>query len=386
MPAKLLWVEDEPDMEALVRQKLRKRLKAGELQLQFAPNGIKALEALDRHQDIDVVLTDLRMPEMDGLTLLARLKQHRPPVQSIVISAYGDLDNIRSAMNCGAFDFLIKPIDFNDFEITVHKVLEYAQQVRESQRAEQLRADKEVAEKSLQCLQEVEQLKENVTQMIVHDLRTPLTSLITGIGSVRVLGPINAAQLECLEIALQGGESVLAMVNDLLDINKIESGCFQLYHRTIRVENLIEETLQQVTLLARHKRQELVVDTSPDLGLVWADPDKLKRTLLNLVGNAMRFTPCGGQITIAVRRETQKGVMSFTVTDTGEGIPPEALEKIFDKFGQVETRKGDRSLTTGLGLTFCKMIVEAHGGQIQVQSELGQGSTFSFTIPLHLHT
>ncbi|MBV9469420.1 MAG: response regulator, partial [Abitibacteriaceae bacterium] len=101
MPAKLLWVEDEPDMEALVRQKLRKRLKAGELQLQFAPNGIKALEALDRHQDIDVVLTDLRMPEMDGLTLLARLKQHRPPVQSIVISAYGDLDNIRSAMNCG---------------------------------------------------------------------------------------------------------------------------------------------------------------------------------------------------------------------------------------------------------------------------------------------
>jgi two-component system sensor histidine kinase/response regulator len=111
------------------------------------------------------------------------------------------------------------------------------------------------------------------------------------------------------------------------------------------------------------------------------DEDKLRRTLVNLLGNAIKFTPFGGTITAAA--ELQEDVLLFSIHDTGEGIPPEAFDRIFDKFGQVENRKAGRKMSTGLGLTFCKLAVEAHGGRIWVESRSGEGSAFYFTIPRH---
>ena len=113
-----------------------------------------------------------------------------------------------------------------------------------------------------------------------------------------------------------------------------------------------------------------------------ADEDKLRRIVTNIVGNSLKFTPPGGSVTIGVQADEQDRGLLFRVTDTGEGIPPEAFERIFEKFGQVESRKAGRKMSTGLGLTFCKMAVEAHGGHISVESELGKGTTFSFAIPV----
>ncbi len=116
--------------------------------------------------------------------------------------------------------------------------------------------------------------------------------------------------------------------------------------------------------------------------LLRADQDKLGRTLVNLLGNAIKFTRQGGVITLTARHDAPQREVIFSVSDTGEGIPKEAFERIFEKFGQVETRQGGRKMSTGLGLTFCKMTVEAHGGRIWVEGELGKGSTFSFTLPI----
>jgi two-component system, sensor histidine kinase and response regulator len=124
--------------------------------------------------------------------------------------------------------------------------------------------------------------------------------------------------------------------------------------------------------------QEIV----PDLPTLYADEEKLLRTLVNLLGNAIKFTPAGGAVTLSARPSDTERVLLLSVTDTGEGIPAEAFARIFEKFGQVESRQAGRRMSTGLGLTFCKMVVEAHGGRIWVESELGQGSTFSFTVPL----
>src|SRR5919202_742235 len=132
MPAKIMVVDDEPDLELLIRQKFRKKIRQNELQFVFAHNGVEALLKIQAEPDIDIVLTDINMPEMDGLTLLTKLNEQHSIIKAIIISAYGDMENIRSAMNRGAFDFLTKPINFQDLEITTNKTLQYVQQMKQA--------------------------------------------------------------------------------------------------------------------------------------------------------------------------------------------------------------------------------------------------------------
>lgn len=135
MKAKILVVDDEADLQLLIKQKFRRQIREQEYEFIFAENGYKALEALVEHPDTDMVLSDINMPEMDGLTLLIRLGELSPILKSVIVSAYGDMDNIRTAMNRGAFDFLTKPIDFKDLEVTMEKTLAYVSQLRETLRA-----------------------------------------------------------------------------------------------------------------------------------------------------------------------------------------------------------------------------------------------------------
>ncbi|MCF0050846.1 response regulator [Dyadobacter sp. LJ53] len=135
MKAKILVVDDEADLQLLIKQKFRRQIREQEYEFIFAENGYKALEALAEHPDTDMVLSDINMPEMDGLTLLIRLGELSPILKSVIVSAYGDMDNIRTAMNRGAFDFLTKPIDFKDLEVTMEKTLSYVAQLRETLKA-----------------------------------------------------------------------------------------------------------------------------------------------------------------------------------------------------------------------------------------------------------
>ena len=122
---KILVVDDEPDLEVLIRQRFRKQIRDDELRFEFAQNGVQALQKLDEHRDITMILSDINMPEMDGLTLLQKMAQrNNPALKSVIISAYGDMENIRTAMNRGAFDFLTKPIDFGDLELTMRKTMQ----------------------------------------------------------------------------------------------------------------------------------------------------------------------------------------------------------------------------------------------------------------------
>jgi phosphoserine phosphatase RsbU/P len=136
MAHKILVVDDEPDLELLIKQKFRKQIRENEFNFVFAQNGLQALEKLSQHQDITVVLSDINMPEMDGLTLLQKLHEmNNPALKSVIISAYGDMDNIRTAMNRGAFDFLTKPINFNDLELTVQKTMEHLAIIKDALKA-----------------------------------------------------------------------------------------------------------------------------------------------------------------------------------------------------------------------------------------------------------
>ncbi len=383
MAHKILIVDDEPDLEVLMRQRFRRALRSGEYEFFFALNGIEALKTLRENPEIGVVLTDINMPQMDGLTLLGELEKLNGDtdflVKAVVVSAYGDMENIRTAMNRGAFDFLTKPIDFEDVETTLVKTLAYVEQLKESRRAEEYRVGKEAAEDNLAKLQALEALRDSLVHMIVHDLRTPLTSVIAGIQTLPYLGDLSEFQQETLNIALNGGETLLGLINDLLSISKMESGALQISFGEVQATEIVQRALQQVHFLAEGREVELRHQLGDSLPTLHGDNEMLCRILVNLLGNAIKFTRAGGTVHLHAQSDPDGGLL-FSVRDTGMGIPPEAFERIFDKFGQVEGRTGTRT-STGLGLTFCKMAVEAHQGRIWVESEIGQGSTFSFVLP-----
>ena len=229
---------------------------------------------------------------------------------------------------------------------------------------------------------QAELLRDDLTGMIVHDLRTPLTSLLSGLQALRYLGGHEAAEQEILENAIGGGETLLGMINDLLDISKLESGSLVLSKKSIHPADVIEWALTHTAPLAKQSGLRVARNLPPDLPFVEADEDTLRRSLVNLLGNALKFTPRGGIVTVAASYDLVECAIIFVVGDTGEGIPAHQVRRIFDKFGQVESRKAGRKMSTGLGLTFCKLVAEAHGGRIWVESKLGKGSRFLFTIPM----
>jgi signal transduction histidine kinase len=218
-------------------------------------------------------------------------------------------------------------------------------------------------------IQALDKVKNDLTHMIVHDLRTPLTSLMTGL---QMLQPVEEDR-EILEISLAGGRTLLGMINDLLDIS-LDRSIFSLLE-------LFDGAFRQVEWLAEEKELELRAEISPEVPALNADIEKLRRVMVNLIGNAVKFTPAKGRITVSAHLDLPNQELVVGIKDTGEGIPKEAFERIFEKFEQVETRKAGKTKSTGLGLTFCKLVIEAHGGRIWVESEPGQGSTFYFTIP-----
>jgi len=237
-------------------------------------------------------------------------------------------------------------------------------------------------QESYRRLQELEKLRDDITHMIIHDLRTPLTSVIGGMQTLEVVGDLNADQREMMNIAILGGETLLGMINDLLDVEKLESGSMQLDYAVQSPEGLVASAVRQVAWLAQSSNLTLTEKIAAGLPPLRGDENKLRRTLVNLLGNAIKFTPSGGTITIEAGHNLETHSVVFSVRDTGEGIPAEAFERIFEKFSQVASRQGGRTLSTGLGLTFCRLTVEAHGGHIKVESVLGEGSTFRITLPV----
>jgi signal transduction histidine kinase len=225
---------------------------------------------------------------------------------------------------------------------------------------------------------ELEQLRDSLVHMIVHDLRTPLTSIMGGLQTIVDSEFEPELTREFVALAADSARSLLEMVNTLLDINKLESGQLDLHREPVNFASLAQEALDQVRGLALEHRHELhsEADVCP---LLPADGELLRRVVVNLLGNAIKFTPDGGRISLSCAADDQG--LTFTVRDTGPGIPEEDRERIFEKFGQVQSRQQGRKYSTGLGLTFCKMVAEAHGGRIWVESEPGRGSAFHVWIP-----
>ncbi|MDH7569982.1 MAG: HAMP domain-containing sensor histidine kinase [Armatimonadota bacterium] len=254
-----------------------------------------------------------------------------------------------------------------------------AAEVERHRRTERLYAELAEAHEKLKRAQEA---RDALTHFLVHDMRIPLTSVITGLRTAQQWETQDGLTAEMIRAALSGSERVLGMVNNILDISRIEAGEMPVERAVLDVVHSVEEVLGQMDLLVREKGILLTRSWSADKPprvLAVADGEKFRRVLMNLLANAIRFTPGGG--TIAVSVEQQDGSVRVTVTDNGPGIPPEDQERIFSKFAQAQTNNGRAGGGSGLGLAFSRLAVELMGGKIGVESAPGKGSCFWFTLP-----
>lgn len=393
MSSRILVVDDEPDFESLIVRNFRKKIRKKELEFVFAGNGAEALEFLAKDSNIDMIISDINMPILDGLTLLDRLMHNYPDIKAVIVSAYDDMDKIRTAMNRGAFDFLTKPIDFGDLEITINKTIRNSQQVKENKRLRQEKQEAEAANRA----------KSVFLANMSHELRTPLNAII-GYSEIMLEDAEDLGYdsfVPDLSKIQTAGKHLLSIINDILDLSKVEAGKMELHTEPFDIGSLIDNVLSTIQPTIEKNFNVLEVKFEDNLGLIKADLTKVRQVILNLLSNAAKFTE-NGKITLTVREATyeekqeiqldkedgdrsidlESQYILISVADTGIGISSEHMENLFEPFTQADSSTTKKYGGTGLGLAisrhFCKMM----GGDISVESDLGRGSVFTVKFPV----
>ncbi len=237
-------------------------------------------------------------------------------------------------------------------------------------------------EKTIVRLRDVDKLKSNFLASMSHELRTPLNSII-GFADILLQGidgELSENAITDITAIHNSGKHLLALINDILDMSKIEAGRMELVQNAIEVPQLFEDVSASVSSLLKDKPVELVQRFAPDLPPIWADPLRISQVLINLVSNAIKFTE-EGSVTLGAELFGNK-LMHIYVSDTGIGIPKDKFDLVFEHFRQVDARSNRKYQGTGMGLAISKQLVELHGGEMWLESEEGQGSTFHFTVPL----
>jgi signal transduction histidine kinase len=362
----VLVVDDNADMRDYVS-----RLLARYWNVRTASNGEQALEMLARDPLPDLILSDIMMPRLDGFGLLARVRQD-PRTQElpvILLSARAGEESKVEGLEAGADDYLTKPFAARELlaRVSSHLKLNFIR--RKAQQLEQANAR----------LRELDRLKSEFLASMSHELRTPLNAIIGFSDLLRKMPPDELAGPQSpifVEQIFRAGVLLLQLVNDVLDLARIESGHLQMQPRWFQLSKVVGDVAEMVRARAEQKHIDLHF---PDVDLrVWGDPSRLTQILLNLITNAVKFTPAGGRASVAV--EQTDGQVKLLVTDTGIGIEQNDQERIFHAFEQVVPSSGNES-GSGLGLAICRRLVEAHGGTITVRSAPGSGSTFEIVLP-----
>jgi signal transduction histidine kinase len=382
MTERVLIVDDEEDLRYVYTRQLR---GDGYL-LDTAVDGEEAIEKI-RTNEYAVILTDMRMPRKDGLAVIAAAREHLPDAEIIVLTGHGSLENALQAFKSGnIFEYLLKPLDdIGVLNTVVARAIE-RRNLRKHNRElfEQLqRAYEELRQKSEMLIQNEKMSAIGVLAAgVAHELNNPLTAVV---GFAQMIAeklkasrPANWSDTEyeraqqALENLVQGAHRARDIVGSLLRFARATKP-------DARTLVDINQTLRDAFVFTEHLllRHGIVLEKrlAPELPPVWGNSARLQHVFTNLLINAQQATPSGGTVRVLTERaEEPKGVWVH-VEDTGEGIPPEALERIFEPF---YTRKEHG---TGLGLSIAKQIIEEHGGEIRVASELGKGARFSVFLP-----
>ena len=373
LPLILVADDVEANVELLVDQ-----LETLGFHTVVARDGPSALAScLERRPDL--VILDVSMPAGDlgvadrgaGFEVCRRLKRDartaRIPV--IFVTALGDTADRVKAIEAGGDDFLTKPHHRLVLNARVRALLK-------------LKGATDALEEGLKRLRELQKVRDDLMKMIVHDLKTPLTSVLATLEMARDgdFGALTPPQARALSDAEGKAEDLLALIEDLLEVARIEEQTITLQPEPIAPAALLAEIVYDWGLRFKQEGATATVEVADDAPVFRADKVLLKRVLSNLVQNALTHT--AGPVHLALAARADANGILFTVADDGPGIPSEYQEIIFRKFERVRAANAPRVRSSGLGLTFCRLAVESHGGRIWVKSAEGEGSTFYVQLPL----
>lgn len=373
--ARILVVDDEPG----IREGCRRALRSLNCLVDTAENGEQALAKIEQ-DGYDLVLMDVMMPGLSGIELIARVHAHDPESVCIVITGYATVELAVTAIKQGAYDFLTKPFTSDDLQMAVNQGLERRRLSLETKRLHTIEEQARRLAEEKARLEELDRAKVAFIRLVTHELKAPVSAILTCLDLILkgYLSP--AEQHEYLERAQLRANEQLELISDLLQYGRLKEIKSPGKPAWVEVDKILSEVVEQFRPQAVEKNIDLAVEISPGLPPVCIDPDQMRSVWSNLISNAVKYTPAGGSVSI--RLGQTNGDLAGQVVDTGIGIPAEAREQLFSEFYRAKNAKALRIPGTGLGLAIVKQIVELAGGRIWFDSEAGQGSTFSFSLPL----
>jgi signal transduction histidine kinase len=365
---RVLLIEDNPGDVDLVRLRLVESLPGAQVSCASRLSDALALLA---QETPSLVLLDINLPDSRGADTIRKVREKAPDVPVVVLSGQDDEALALKAVNQGVQDYLIKG-DFSG------KRLERA--MRYAVERQSLLRSLEMARK-----QQIE-FKNQFLSHVSHELRTPLTCIHQYVTLLLdgLAGPLAPEQADHLKTVLRSVNQLHAMIRDLLEATRAEAGKLRVEPRCIALSKLIEQAVAMMRPTAQSKQIGLEVGMDHRIPLVYADPDRILEVLINLMDNAIKFTPAEGAVTVkACLQETDPGMVYVSVSDTGRGISPEAKGLIFERLYQDPESVDSNRAGLGLGLYICRELIRLHEGNITVASDLGQGSIFTFNLPVY---
>jgi len=379
----LLVVDDEPDLVRSVQDLLR-----FDYRVLGATRATEGLKIMQREQ-VHIVMSDQRMPEMDGVEFLKRLREQYPDTVRLLFTAYADIKAVIDAINQGnVYRYISKPWEPQELQAVLRQAVEHYDLLAERKRlVAELEAKNRELEAANAGLRQANEMKKAFIKVASHELRTPLT-IVLGLADLAQRQPELGLPLRhWLERIYAGSCRLNERVDQMIKLLLADHFERPLNRQEVDLASLLRTAAADVATFIEQRHQRLEVDLPADLGTVSVEAEKIRDSVFQLLGNAVKFTPDGGTVRLSAARLADGGAR-IRVTDNGVGIDSASLPRVFDPFftrfdvsrhasGVCEfDRRG-----LGLGLSVVKAFVEMHGGQVIVESELGKGSTFTIILP-----